>query len=386
MGASNSRLEEDKSLQLCRARKKFIKQALNGRCSLAAAHTAYIEELKIIGAALTRFVEPEVHVESLVYPSRSSAIPELLALTEKSFTSLSFSTPSQSQHVVAPENLLPSPSPRVSSQYQAHPMRFTGTVSSKIEEKPPVPVMVSVDSGTPPGTTPRSTEGPEFSSFETPSDNTPWDYFGLFHHVDNDYSAEGKRMLDQGSECSHEIRHLREEEGMPDLEETEEPHESEEEFDEPPLASLVRSFRNVNTTGKDIGDGKSPISTESETNDLSSDNVNGKKVDGLNGDSPIKHPEAVLSETKFANGKTINSPDLSPRNNDVKTKADGGSALEYKVAPKDFFSSISDIEQLFVKASESGKEVPRMLEANKFHFRPVLTGKERNSLSPSRSF
>ncbi|XP_041990424.1 nitrate regulatory gene2 protein-like [Salvia splendens] len=375
MGASNSRLEEDKSLQLCRARKKFIKQALNGRCSLAAAHTAYIGELKIIGAALRRFVEPDhLQVESLVYPS-ITATPQLLALTDKSFNRLSSLSPSQSQDVDATENLLPSPSPRVSSQYQAHPMKFTGTVSSKIEEKPPVPVVVSVDSTTPPVTTPRSTEGPE----------SPWDYFGLFHHVDNDYSAEGKRMFDQGSEDSDEIRHLRKEEGIPDLEDvrvsvsSEETHGSEEEFDEPPIASLVRSFKNVNTGAEGVSNGESAISTESET----THHMNGRKADVVNGSSADRHPEAVVLETNSANGRKNNSPGLSLRRNDKETRADVRGALEDKVVPKDLYSSISDIEQLFVKASESGKEVPRMLEANKLHFRPVLTGRERRLAATS---
>ncbi|XP_057782135.1 protein ALTERED PHOSPHATE STARVATION RESPONSE 1-like [Salvia miltiorrhiza] len=354
MGVSNSRLEEDKSLQLCRARKKFIKQALNGRCSLAAAHTAYIEELKIIGAALRRFVEPDqLQLEFLAYPA-TSATPQPLALTEKPVTRLSLASPSQSQHVDAQ---LPSP-----SQYQAHPMKFTGTVSRKIEEKPPVPVVVSVDSTTtPPGAV---------SSFETPSDNPPWDYFGLFHHVDNEYSA-----VDQGSEFSDEIRHLGEEEGIPDLEDvrvsssSEETHESEEEFDEPPIASLVRSFKNVNAAAEGVGNGESEsaISTESETKH----NVNERNVG------------VVVPETNSANGRKVNPPDLSPRSNDVETTADGGSAVEDKVAPKDFYASINDIEQLFVKASESGKEVPRMLEANKFHFRPVLTGRERRLAAAS---
>ncbi|XP_047970903.1 nitrate regulatory gene2 protein-like [Salvia hispanica] len=365
MGASNSRLEEDKSLQLCRARKKFIKQALNGRCSLAAAHTAYIGELKIIGAALRRFVEPDhLQVESLVYPS-ITATPQLLALTDKSFHRLSSLSPSQSQDADATENLLPSPSPRVSSQYQAHLMKFTGTVSSKIEEKPPVPVVVSVD----------STEGPE----------SPWDYFGLFHHADNDYSAQGKRMFDQGSEDSDEIRHLRKEEGIPDLEDvrvsvsSEETHGSEEEFDEPPIASLVRSFKNVNTGAEGVSNGESAISTESET----THHMNGRKADAVNGSSAERHPEAVVSETNPANGRKNNSPGLSLHRNDKEARADGRGALEDKVVPKDFYSSISDIEQLFVKASESGKEVPRMLEANKLHFRPVLTGRERRLAATS---
>jgi hypothetical protein len=54
---------------------------------------------------------------------------------------------------------------------------------------------------------------------------------------------------------------------------------------------------------------------------------------------------------------------------------------ENKVVPKDFFASMKEIEFLFVRASESGKEVPRMLEANKLHFRPIFPGKESNSYS-----
>lgn len=102
MGASNSRLEEDKSLQLCRARKKFIKQALNGRCSLAAAHIAYIEELKTVGVALRRFVEFDAQVEPFAHSSRSPT-PEPRPL--KSISPLSFSSRSLSQNVDTIANL-----------------------------------------------------------------------------------------------------------------------------------------------------------------------------------------------------------------------------------------------------------------------------------------
>ncbi|KAH6791680.1 hypothetical protein C2S52_002157 [Perilla frutescens var. hirtella] len=379
MGASNSRLEEDKGVQLCRARKKFIKQALNGRCSLAAAHIAYIEELEIIGVALRRFVGPDVvQVEPFVYP-------EPLALI---VSRLSSSSQSQSRNVDTPQ---------VSSQYQSHHMKFTRAVSSKIEEKPSVPVVMSVASTAPPSTTPRSREGTEVSSFEIPSDNPPWDYFGLFHHVENDYPAEERRVFDQGgSECSDEIRHLREEEGIPDLEdvresflssqEREEPLESEEEFDEPPSASLVRSFRNVNTATKGVSIGDSPVSRVSGmtgTKHSSSDNVKEAKIDDANGDSPVEHPESAVPEAKLATGNKNNTPDLGPLSGDEKVATIGGGELEDNVAPKDFFSSINDIEQLFVKASESGKEVPRMLEANKFHFRPVFPGREGRLVAAS---
>ncbi|KAI3450104.1 hypothetical protein Pfo_006769 [Paulownia fortunei] len=406
MGASNSRLEEDKGLQLCRARKKFIKQALNGRCSLAAAHIAYIEELKIIGAALGRFVETDAQVESFVYSSRSPA-PEPRALTEKSVSQISSSSRSLSQNVDATANISPSPSTPVSSQYQSHHMKFRGTFSRKVEEKPPVPVVVSVSSTTPPSTTPRSTEVPEPPSFETPipAETAPWDYFGLFHPIDNHFSSQEGREFDQGSENSDDTRHLRVEDGVPEIEDEEEKFSSdgieesqvsEDEFDEPSSATLVRSFKNVNREKENVVNGDSSlISSESKVSDTkfsSFENVNEGKENLINGDSPTRSSENIISETKFVNGKKNNSPDLSPLRaassrfvhlNDVKITPMKQSEVEDKVVPKDFFSSMKDIEQLFVKASESGKEVPRMLEANKFHFRPVFPGRESGSVTSS---
>ncbi|KAL0418400.1 UNVERIFIED_CONTAM: protein ALTERED PHOSPHATE STARVATION RESPONSE 1 [Sesamum radiatum] len=337
MGASNSRSEEDKGLQLCRARKKFIKQALNGRCSLAAAHIAYIEELKNYRAAL-RFVGPDGQVEAFIHPLRS-AIPGAHALVEKSVPVIFFiSIPSRNVDGTANRSL--SPSSKVSTQYHSHPMKFRGSFSRKVEEKPSVPVTVS-SSETPP----------------VPSEAPPWDYFGLFQPVDDHISSQERMGFDQGSEGSDEIR---EAEGIPELEEVEdksspgieESQESEDEFDEPSSASLVRSFRNVNTTAENIINGDS-----SDNSDFSSlENVNKAKI--------MSSPANRL---------------LSPQ----KVTANGESEVEDKVAPKDFISSINDIEQLFFKASESGKELPRMLEANKFHFRPVFPGKESGSKSLS---
>ncbi|CAK9160241.1 unnamed protein product [Ilex paraguariensis] len=364
MGASSSRIEEDKALQLCRERKKFVRQALDGRCSLAATHVAYVELLKITGTALRKFIEPEAPIESSLYTS-TSATPEPRALTEKSISQFSFSSPTLSQPVEATDNFSPSLSPPPSSQHQVNHMIFRGTFSRKVEEKVSVPVVGSVTSSTPPDTTPRSTERPESSSFETPipPGTPPWDYFGLFP------SPEG-RGFNEGLENADDIRRLREEEGIPELEDEEkaslgreESQESEDGFDEPSTPTLVRSFENVNRTTDHVAAGFS---------------------------SALPSAESVASETEFLNGERTNSPDLSPLRAtssgvalpaDVKTRLVKEDVSRNKVAPKDFFSSMKDIEYLFVKASESGREVPRMLEANKFHFRPIFPGKEGGSMA-----
>ncbi|KAK8498362.1 hypothetical protein V6N13_052135 [Hibiscus sabdariffa] len=375
MGASASKVEEDQALQLCRERKKYVRQALDGRCLLAAAHVAYIETLKSSGTALREFVELEAPVESSLRTS-INATPEPLALTEKSLSQFSYSSPSFSQRVDATETFSPSISPPISSHFKVNHMRFGVTSSRKVEEKPPVPdIRLVTSSSTPQNTTPRPAETPESSPFEAfslPSGTPEWDFFGLWHPIDRQLSLQDGKESNQGPGTIDDFRRHREVEVVPELEdeegaslnEREETQGSEDEFDyEPPADTLVRSFENLNR----LNDNKIP-----------------------NVPSAIPSVGSVASETDFVGRERSNSPDLSPlqgtsrgfsvpteiKKTPVKEEASGN-----MVAPKDFLSVMKDIEFLFVKASDSGKEVPRMLEANKLHFRPIFPGKGRMTAS-----
>ncbi|KAF9676335.1 hypothetical protein SADUNF_Sadunf09G0128000 [Salix dunnii] len=374
MGASNSKTEEDKVLQLCRERKKFVRQALDGRCSLAAAHIMYIQSLRSTGTALRKFIEPEVLFESSLYTS-TNATPEPLALTEKSISHFSVSSPSLSHPVDAAENHSPSPSPPSSSRIQAHHMKSRGFSSKKVEEKTPVVVTGTVtSSSTPRNTTPRSTEKHDTSLFKdspVPTGIQHWDYFELFNPIDHQFSFQDGRQMNHGLDSADDLRQLREEEGIPPLEgeekasthESAETEGSEDEFDDPPAETLVRSFENLNRVNGHVVPSASPTMTSAGS---------------------------AASETVLLNGEKGNSPGLSPLRTPlsaVALSADKNKTpmkeaqSENKVTPKDFLSSIKDIEYLFIKASESGKEVPRMLEANKLHFRPIAPEKKNGSLS-----
>ncbi|XVF46390.1 hypothetical protein PTKIN_Ptkin03bG0023000 [Pterospermum kingtungense] len=379
MGASGSKIEEDKALQLCRERRKYVRQALDGRCSLAAAHVAYIETLKSTGTVLRKFVELEAPVESSLYTS-TNATPEPLALTEKSLSQFSYSSPSFSQRVDATETFSPSPSPPTSSHFHVNHMKFGIMSSQKVEEKPTLSdIRLVTSSSTPRNNTPRSTDKPQSSPFEASSmpPGTPqWDFFGLWHPIDHQFSFQEGKELNQGSETVDHLRQVREEEGLPELEDEEEAslHEreetqaSEDEFDdEPPTDTLVRSFENLNR-------------------------VNDHKV--ANASTTVPSAGSVTVETDSINGGKTNSPDLSPLRGtpssvsiptEIKKTPIKEDGAENKVAPKDFLSVMKDIEVLFIKASDSGKEVPRMLEANKFHFRPIFPGKE-GGLTTSKFF
>lgn len=375
MGTSSSKMEEDKALQLCRERKKFVRQALDGRCSLAAAHVSYIQSLKNTGTALRKFTEPEAPIESSLFSS-TNATPEPLALTEKTLSQLSFSSPSVSQRIDAAETISPTPSPPSSSKFQANHMKFSSSSSRKVEEKPPEPVIgIVTSSSTPQSTTPRSTGRTEASVLEDsslPAGTPPWDFFGLFHPIDHQFSFQEGKGTHQDMENADDITRLRQEEGIPELEDDEEKvsshgredsHDSDDEFDEVPATdTLVRRFENLN-----------------RVNDHVVDAVPATEKPLIGGDS--------ASEVGQLNGEKGHSPNLSPLKaaptevslpTEINKSTEKENHTESKVAPKDFFSSMKDIETLFIKASESGKEVPRMLEANKFHFRPMFPVKESN--------
>ncbi|XP_047324273.1 protein ROLLING AND ERECT LEAF 2 [Impatiens glandulifera] len=297
MGAAPSKMEEDKGLQLCRERKKFVKQALDGRCSLAVTHITYVDSLREVGTSLRMFIEGS----SSLFTS-TTATPQPLPLTETSLSHFSFS---------------PSPSPHDGPiQYQANHMKSRVPFSKKVVEVLPMPVLASVTSSA----TFQNNNTPHSTAERSPE--TPlWDYFGHSHPIDNHLSSyEG---LD-------DTTRLGKEEGVPDLDdddndEEEDKHSSsfdepEDEFDEP--------------------------------------------------------------STEFLhNGEKSNNLDMSPSNAHLKDDENKAAETTTPHPPKDLFSSMKDIEYLFIKAADSGKGVPRMLEANKFHFRPIFPGKDSGSMA-----
>ncbi|CAJ1965290.1 unnamed protein product [Sphenostylis stenocarpa] len=376
MGASNSKMDDDKALQLCRERKKFVRQALDGRCSLAAAHVSYVQSLKSTGTALRKFTEPEAPIDSSLYTSTNATLGAL----EKTLSQFSSNLASVSQRIDTTETFSPTPSPPSSIKFQANHMKFSTSSSKKVEEKPPVPVIGTVT----PSETPYNAALHPSGKSETlasedsslPVETPPWDYFGLFHPIDHQFSfQDGKAIHQDMVGNADDITQVTEEEGIPELEDDEkisshgreDSMDSEDEFDdEPATDTLVQRFENFNRVNDHVKANDSPATNKP-----------------LNGDS--------TSEFELVNGEKGNSPVVSPlktASTEVPLPTESNKLMEQenhseKVVPKDLFSSMKDIEFLFVKASESGKEVPRMLEANKLHFRPLLPAKENHLATPS---
>ena len=444
---SRSKSEDDKALVLCQERKRFVREALDGRCAFAAAHFAYIQSLRHTGFALRKFMEPEVPTDSSLFTS-TSATPELPTMRQKSMNL----SPSLSHH--ASDSFSPVPSPLSSGRFHVNHMKAGGSSVTTVKEKLLEPVRATLQTSSP---VRRQAihDLDDSSTFEAPPSTPPWDYFGLFQPVESQISFHDEKELVHEFENSDDIRRLCEKEGIPELEEEVEKSPahsdfitrrlgeekapdlkdvekspmnggeddlalSEDDFDNPTSESLVRVFKNRNDTPVGYtATGQSPV--QLPTDELTSETIGSQTAgpkDGTGGDSQAETPRdgiRVDSQTERSeDGMRIDSQterpkddtgvdsqtvrpkddtrvldismyesDETPVASPVKEVSSSTAALPMNGKSKETFrdvrnvvrdlnSCMKEIEVLFIKASDSGKEVPRMLEADKVNFRPLL--------------
>ncbi|XP_076916689.1 protein ALTERED PHOSPHATE STARVATION RESPONSE 1-like [Bidens hawaiensis] len=66
MGISHSKTETCEPLRLCKERKRYMKQAVDSRYDLAAAHIVYVQSLRNIGITIGKFAETEIGCNNAV--------------------------------------------------------------------------------------------------------------------------------------------------------------------------------------------------------------------------------------------------------------------------------------------------------------------------------
>ncbi|XP_033145922.1 protein ALTERED PHOSPHATE STARVATION RESPONSE 1 isoform X2 [Brassica rapa] len=176
MGCSNSKLGEDEAVQICRDRKRFIKQAVELRTSFASAHIAYIHSLRKVSEALREYIEGDEPHE-FVSPVKN----------------------------------------KVESNLEVSCLMASGTRPVQVEEKPPrspetyhvetygADSFLGMNINNSPNRPPPSPQNSQWDFFWNPFSSL--DYYG--------YGFDNRRGMED------EVRRVREEEGIPDLEEDE---------------------------------------------------------------------------------------------------------------------------------------------------------------------
>ncbi|XP_020225639.1 nitrate regulatory gene2 protein [Cajanus cajan] len=224
MGCSQSRLDDEEAVKLCKDRKRFIKQAVEQRTQFATGHVAYIQSLKRVSTALRDYFEGDEPCEMSL---DSFISPPFTPVNKTSTTFIPISSKSFS-----PTTIEFGPRTTLKVNY----LRPGGNPAISVEERPQSPEMVRVETYSPmhqfgidgffpmqsspmnpsvfayspnnrPNIPPPSPQSSQWESFWNPFSSL--DYYG--------YPRRNPGMDDE----IREMMQVREEEGIPDLEEDE---------------------------------------------------------------------------------------------------------------------------------------------------------------------
>lgn len=273
--------EEEPVVALCRQRKLLIKLAVDRRYALADTHCRYLHSLNSVAAALHFFVARH----------SAPATPFLITLP----------TPSDAEDV-APPPLPRPPPPAVGAPPAAR--SSTSSESSSCSRSSGEELCQGVGEGAPPGCPYFYSEVPAAEQQE--GEMMGWDFFS-FNPFSREVAGGDGRSWDE------ELRAVREQEGIPELEEEEDVGGQQEKVKE--------KEHHLQDDG-------------GECREM----VGGGKEEG----SHAEEEEKVLS------------------------------VMETAGSERELLEALRDVEDHFLRAYDSGKEVSRMLEANRVHLQSGL--------------
>nr|XP_018677951.1 PREDICTED: uncharacterized protein LOC103976714 isoform X2 [Musa acuminata subsp. malaccensis] len=319
MGSTVSKPAKDDALLLCKERIKYIKQAIDSRYALSAAHLSYIQSLRSVGAALRQFAEADLLVESSISTSE----------VEKSPSHSSYASPSPSRFVecAGSPSLSASPlSPQVSNVSY---MRATGATA----------VRVTIDQST--------THFVEEDSITFPLPPPPPPSWDFFYPTDaagsiNSQAGECGRSVNVNVGRMRGLRQLKESEVVPLIEEE-------------GITTCKKEMKEDNICLNRTDEEPQPVNLVEKRGDK----VRGPKFasTSLTGsvDAIVRIASSEPCGSNMENTKL--QKEICPEREDFSE------FITHRA--KDFVSSMRDIEHRFLRAAEAGYEVSRMLETKK---------------------
>ncbi|XP_057980600.1 protein ALTERED PHOSPHATE STARVATION RESPONSE 1 [Malania oleifera] len=360
MGCTTSRLDDEEAVQLCKDRKRFIKQAVEHRMRFASGHIAYIQSLKRVSAALRDYIEGDEPREFLL---DTYTTPPFTPLKK---TSTGFISISEKPFSAVPIQSEPNSSLKINY------LRSGGNPAVVIEERPPQsPETVRIETYPPmyyfgvDGFF-EAQSSPMNSSFSYTPNNRPnlpppspqnshWDFFwNPFTSLDY-YGHPSRSSLDQAI-VDDEItgmRQVREEEGIPDLEE----EEAEEE----------EIHKNVNITEErtkiDSNCPREEVIIEDEDEQFETDS-------GAENDHEVKGLQSHGKESiEISQAQNAGQVELSNQEKTVGDREGNEETPGYTVyvnrRPTSMAEIIKDLEAQFTIVCNSANEISAMLEASR---------------------
>ncbi|PQQ09926.1 uncharacterized protein Pyn_00938 [Prunus yedoensis var. nudiflora] len=322
MGCSTSKLDDVEAVQLCKDRKSFIKQALEQRTRFASGHIAYIQSLKRVSAALRDYVEGdeprEFLLESFITPPFTpikKTSPGFISISSKSFT---------------PTQIQSEPHSSVKICY----LRSGGNPAVSVEERP---------------------QSPEIARVETYS---PIHHFGMDGLLRLSHSSS----LDQ-TVMDDEIRGLRqvrEEEGIPDLEEVE---TEQEECDNEANVAQEKDKVDLNCNREEviIEDVNEEEEEEEEEMDSGTEIEHDAKIPS--------HSSVSIEVSRSQNTRQVEPSNQATAVGHQEAKEETpGFTVYLDRRPTSMAEVIKDLETQFMIVCNAANEVSALLEASRAEY------------------
>ncbi|CAN6452666.1 unnamed protein product [Victoria cruziana] len=363
MGCSNSKLDDEEVVQICSERKKFVKQAIQQRILFATGHVAYIQALKRVSVALREFAAGEENRGFIFEFTPTKSKPETITLGSQSL----------------------SPTP-IKCETVTNYLRAGANPSVSIEERPQSPEVLRVESYSPSyyrnGSDGYfSAQYPLYSSFFgspynkrgppplSPPRSSQWDFFwNPFSSLESHMYPPNNSFCGMFEDDIRGIDKVREEEGIPDLEDAVEDakkDEVQEEKVEEVAASGEPGLQDETCGPEDV----KPSSIKSSQ--VISDSMSDIVIEFGGGKMGLRtRPGNGVEVSELR--KSIEQGVASAEDPANKTEA----VVFFDQGPTNFCEVIKNMENQFIMACDCANEVATMLEASKVqHFTATeLTG------------
>ncbi|KAK0572446.1 hypothetical protein LWI29_031561 [Acer saccharum] len=373
MGCSTSKLDDEEAVQLCKDRKRFIKQAVEQRTRFASGHIAYIQSLKRVSAALRDYVEGDEPREFLL---DSFITPPFTPVKKTSSSFISISPKSFSK-----------PNTTLKVNY----LRSGGNPAISVEERPPQsPETVRVETYSPMQqygidglfamqSSPMNISSSFFSYSPNNRPNIPppspqssqWDFFwNPFSSLDH-YGYPTRYSVDQTTidDDIGGLRQVREEEGIPDLEEDEtEQEESERKVhvtEERAKFDTHCSREEVIVEDVDDDDDDDDEDEDDEEGDTDCETDAEHEVEGLQSQGRAASIEVSRSQT--AGQVEVGKKEMAIGDQEAKEETPGFTVYVNR-RPTNMSEVIKDLEDQFMVVCNAANEISALLEASRSQY------------------
>ncbi|XP_058728891.1 protein ROLLING AND ERECT LEAF 2-like [Vicia villosa] len=365
MGCSQSKLDDEEAVQICKDRKRFIKEAVEHRTQFANGHVAYIRSLERVSAALLEYFEGDeglkFSLDSIVTPPvKNEATPETIEVGS-STTALKVSySRSSGNPVISVEEKPPSQEmgrvevyspPRYQYGNDGYFGMQASSMNASIFAYSPNNRPVAI----PPTSPPRSSS--QWDSFWNPFMSL--DYYGYPNGCSLD-----EIVMDAEN---RELRQVREEEGIPDLE-----HEEEDTKKE---GFVVK--RNVAEERNEIDVNSSKEAVVKDVDEHKEEKKEG--TDAKTETAQVNGGECFQVSKSQTSGHMESSHQEIAIDNQEANEETPGFTVYVNRRPANMAEVIKDLEAQFTVVCNAANDVSVLLEAKK-----VQHLSTSNELSASR--